>query len=194
MSWRRLFGIAFAAGIALGTGSAVEASCTQGSCVTLCENHVFNARFEDSNCAAWTFGGSAAIAWQVDDCSEPLLSGNEAVVEGINGQGAVGSFYQDIDVPTGVSATLQVGFMLDILGPDRSWWDRLRVTLRDPSTNLVLETLADIPGTSPLDCSQVWLDVVGDYRGESVRLYFEGTIWTEEETQFVLDEISFITF
>jgi len=182
--------------VALAVTSTVPAvaQCVQGGCqIGPCtySNLLYDHNFESPSCGAWVFTGYTSRPWEADNCST-ALTGYEGYFYGLANAGASGVVYQDIDIPSSQSASDDIGFYVDIQGSSASWWDRLYVTLRDPATNEVLESLVTVTGNaSTLDCQFIRASVQGNYAGQTVRLYFESVIWTGADTRFVIDNVNY---
>lgn len=177
-------------------GTPAAAQCYPGGCSIgpcIYSNLLYDYQFESPSCGAWAFVGYTSRLWEADTCSSGF-SGYGAVFYGSDTSGVGGAVYQDIEIPS-TQSSAEIGFYLDIQGSSASWWDRLKVTLRDPSTDQVLETLVTLTGSgSSYDCQFVRADVSGDYAGETVRLQFESTIWSGAGTRFVIDNVSYWHF
>jgi hypothetical protein len=184
--------------LAVGTlfgGTPAAAQCSPGGCSIgpcIYSNLLYDHRFESPSCGAWGFIGHTSRLWEADTCSSGF-SGYGAVFYGSDTGGVGGAVYQDIQIPS-TQSSAEIGFYLDIQGSSASWWDRLTVTLRDPSTDQVLETLVTATGNGSSGCHFIRADVSGDYSDQTVRLQFESTIWSGASTRFVIDDVNYWHF
>lgn len=185
--------VALSVGLVVTATVPAAAQCYEGGCqIGPCaySNLLYDFSFESPSCGAWVFTGYTSRPWEADNC--PDLGGYEGYFYGLANAGASGVIYQDIDIPSSQSTNDDIGFDLDIQGGSASWWDRLYVTLRDPATNEVLESLVTVTGNaSTLDCQFIRAPVQGNYAGQTVRLFFESVIWTGADTRFVIDNVHY---
>lgn len=190
----KLLAVAAVLVIALATAPPVEAQCYQGGCQTgpCITNILYDHHFDYPSCGAWVFTGYSSRVWQAATCSSGFYDYQAVFYSSPSGGGA-GVVYQDMAIPSAHSSA-DFGFNLDIQGSAPSWWDRLTVTLRDPATDQVLETLLTVPGdASSVDCQFVRASVQGNYAGQTIRLHFESVIWSAD-TRFVIDEVNYWSF
>lgn len=196
MSLRNSLVLVGIVGLFLATATPATAQCQAGGCdFGPCpySNLLYDHHFGSPTCGAWAFTGYVSRLWEASTCSAGF-SGYQAVFYGLADSGASGAVFQDIEIPS-TQSSAEVGFYLDIQGSSPSWWDRLVVTLRDPSSNQVLENLVTVTGTSTsLDCQLVTANVSGNYAGQTIRLHFESAIWTGASTRFVIDEVAYWHF
>lgn len=195
MSSRPLFVLAVLCILGSASASPAAAGCYWGGCqIGPCvyDNILLDHDFDTPSCSAWVFTGYTSRIWDADTCSSGFYD-YQAVFYGSPSSGVVGVVYQDVEVPS-TQSSAEVGFYVDIQGSAPSWWDRLKVTLRDPATHQVLETVLTLTGTSAVDCQFVSAQVQGNYAGQTIRLHFESTIWSGSETRFVIDGVAYWHF
>jgi hypothetical protein len=150
---------------------------------------ILNPGFE-SGTASWTASSGVITT----DASQPARSGSWKAW--LNGYGAVhtDTVYQQVAIPATVtSATLK--FWLKVSSAETtttSAFDTLKVQVRS-SSGAVLATLATY---SNLNKGTVFLEKSFDmsaYKGQTVRVYFEGIEGSSIATSFVIDDVSLST-
>jgi hypothetical protein len=68
-------------------------------------------------------------------------------------------------------------------------YDKLKITIRNPGTNQILETVATInPNPSVYDCRPVTFHPQGNYYGQTIRLYLEA-VNSQVGTSFIIDGV-----
>ncbi len=171
-----------------------------------------NGSFETGNFTGWTTNSTQASNY----CANWLITTNSAyaclqpsnpndgtyvALNGFDGSGGVFTIYQDVTIPTGVSARLTFMFRPQWSIPSSTNLPRkFEVQIRDPATNNLLETIYTFTANSGIvnhnagwQTKQAWIT---QYVGQSVRLYFIETI-PQSFTgpgQFELDGIKLETF
>ena len=192
MSYRACILIALVLCLAAPAASQAACNAPSGS-FTGSTQQLFDRRFEETSCSAWHFTNGATRSYEADTCNDSYMGGYEAKMSGASGAAVTRTVYQDINLPYEYSH-FDVYFRVNIQG-SMTAWDRLRVTIRNPSTNAELETVTVVAGhQSSLNCTQISKSLTGDYSGTTVRLRFESTIWTGVASDaFVIDEVGFYT-
>jgi hypothetical protein len=165
----------------VGTSAAANFTVSNGT-----TQLVVNGGFE-SGAASWT-GSSGVIT---SDAAEAAHAGTWKAW--LNGYGAVhtDTLYQQLTIPSTASAA-SLAFWLRVDSSETtttSVYDTLKVQVRS-STGAVLATLATYSnlnkGTSFLQKS---FDLTA-YKGQTVRIYFEGIEDSTVQTSFVVDDVS----
>ena len=150
---------------------------------------IVNPGFE-SGTASWT----ASPGVITTDASQPAHAGSWKAW--LNGYGAAhtDSVWQQLAIPTGVtSATLK--FWLKVSSAETTTtnaYDTLKVQVRN-SSGAVLATLATY---SNLNKGTVFVEKSFDlsaYKGQTVRVYFEGVEGSTVATSFVIDDVTLTT-
>jgi hypothetical protein len=147
--------------------------------------------FESTNCTtAWIFSGGNASRNYSSQCGHSFTGPFNTWVGELDTYGT-SAVYQDIPVPdegVGGRTHLTVEVDLKTLGKANTY-DKLKITIRNPSTNQVLETLGTInPDPARYNCQPVSFEVANTYQGQTIRLYLEATN-SQLGTSFILDGI-----
>ena len=115
-------------------------------------------------------------SYRAGGCRHPLVYGYQAHFSRghpARGPGFRRTLYQDLTLPSYTAASLE--FLVDLEG-DLTAEDRLTVTIRDPGSGAVLETVAVVRGDQrSLDCGWVSRALRGDYANRTIRVQFQAT-------------------
>jgi hypothetical protein len=173
-----------------------HATCNSpGAQWSLAAQWLYDWRWEEvGSCNAWQPVNGADRPYDADNCpsSLVLIDNYQGRMKGEDGAGVIRAWYQDVTID-GWGNSLAVGFIPNVIG-DLGTWDTLRVTLRDPSDNSWLANVITLTGNTSYDCSQVSVSVPGDWSDQSLRLYFEATIYSGDSSDaFIIDAVTLHT-
>lgn len=155
------------------------------------QNLLTNGSFETGNFTGWTVNSTQTTNW----CTNWVVAnatagcmltvapqhGSFVAMNGFDGTGGVMTMYQDVAIPSGMSARITFTF--------RAYWSiasgaslarRFDLQVRTPGTNALLETpyTFNAPSGAP-DQNSGWQTIqrsVAGYGGQTIRVYFIETI------------------
>lgn len=168
------------------TGVSVTVSNSTGSCTTASQL-LANPGFE-SGSASWTT--SSGVIDGTTSGSAPRTGTYKAWLNGY-GTTHTDSAYQDITIPAG-ACSASLSFWVKITTSETTTttaYDKLTVTIR----NTAGTTLATLATYSNLNKSTAYAQKTFDlsaYKGQTIRVYFNGTEDSSAETNFFIDDTS----
>lgn|GEM_PF-3160846 len=143
--------------------------------------------YESTSCSgAWIYSGNASRDYS-SQCGHPFTGPYNTWTGELDTYGT-SAIYQDVYVndPQGYRTHLSVEIDLKTVGAANTY-DKLKITIRNPSTNQILETLATInPNPSVYNCQPIAFYPQGNYYGQTIRLYLEA-VNSQVGTSFIID-------
>ncbi len=149
-----------------------------------------NPGFENgsSNPAPWVISGGVINT----SSAEPPNSGAWDAWLGGHGTTHADTLYQQVSIPSSVSATLTYFLHIDTADGSGTAHDSMRAQVRS-SSNAVLQTLA---GYSNLNAAAGYAQKTFDlsaYAGQTVRVFFQASENSTLQTSFALDDVALTT-
>ena len=115
----------------------------------------------------------------------------------LNGYGSANTEYvfQSVSIPSATTTTATLKFWLRVDSDETSTtqaWDTLKVEIRN-SSNAVLATLATYSNLNESSSYSLHSFDVSAYKGQTIRVYFQGTEGSQTQTSFLIDDVSLVT-